>query len=214
MIKKLVLIIAITTLASCANPAYIKKSAKIYPHKNPQEQPSEGTYLNKKSKPNLKQNNNSTNNSINNSLTLKNSSKDWQKADNGAVYKIGNPYKINGRWYRPKEYESFSQTGVASWYGPQFHLKKTANGGIFDKNIPSAAHKTLPLPSVVQVTNLNNKKSIIVKVIDRGPYSKSRIIDLSEKAAEMLEFKDKGTTNVRITLILEESKKLKKLMSK
>ena len=105
--------------------------------------------------------------------------------DNGA-YKIGNPYKINGLWYYPKVDYDYTETGIASWYGPNFHGKTTANGENFDQNLISAAHRTLPLPSLVRVTNLENGRSIRVRVNDRGPFAHGRIIDMSRRGAQLL----------------------------
>ena len=125
------------------------------------------------------------------------------------TYKIGNPYKINGKWYYPAVDYDYDETGMASWYGPQFHGKKTANGEIFDQNIISAAHKTLPLPSVVKVTNLDNGRILPeVRINDRGPFAKNRIIDLSKKAAEELGFVNKGVARVRVQLLEDESRKM------
>ena len=122
------------------------------------------------------------------------------------TFKVGNPYKIAGKRYYPKETYSFEQTGVASWYGPNFHGKKTANGEIFDMYELTAAHKTLQMPSLVRVTNLENGKSIVVRVNDRGPFSKNRIIDMSKRGAELLGFKNQGTTKVKIQVLTEESR--------
>ena len=94
-------------------------------------------------------------------------------------YKVGAPYQVAGVWYVPKEDPSYDQTGVASWYGDEFHQKATANGEIFDMNAVSAAHTTLPMPSLVEVTNLDNGKKLVVRVNDRGPFVGNRIIDLS-----------------------------------
>jgi len=116
----------------------------------------------------------------------------------GGVYKIGDPYLVEGKIYYPKVNNNYNETGVASWYGKKFHKKATANGEVFDMYKVSAAHKTLPLPSRVRVTNLENKKSIILRVNDRGPFAKNRIIDLSMRAAEILGFKEQGTAQVRV----------------
>ena len=113
-------------------------------------------------------------------------------------YKVGKPYKVAGKWYYPREDTKYNKTGKASWYGDDFHGRKTANGEIFDMHALTAAHKTLPLPSLVKVTNLANKKSIIVRVNDRGPYHGGRIIDLSRAAATKLGYMGKGITNVRV----------------
>lgn len=133
-------------------------------------------------------------------------------AENGQHYKIGNPYQIKGIWYYPHEDYEYSEEGIASWYGPNFHGKPTANGAIFDQNKVSAAHKTLPLPSIVRVTNLENGRSLKVKVNDRGPYSKNRIIDLSRRGAQLLGFENKGTAFVRVEVIADESRQLAAIM--
>lgn len=114
-------------------------------------------------------------------------------------YKVGEPYQIAGRWYHPREDHAYQETGMASWYGQDFHRKKTANGEIFDKNALTAAHKTLPLPSMVRVENLENGRAVLVRVNDRGPFAKNRIIDVSEKAARLLGFHGDGTAQVRVT---------------
>ena len=106
----------------------------------------------------------------------------------GGVYKVGNPYQIMGRWYYPKEDYHYSEVGMASWYGDDFHAKRTANGEKYDMNTLTAAHRTLPLPSIVKVTNLENGRSLVVRVNDRGPYVKDRIIDLSKRSAQLFAF--------------------------
>lgn len=123
-------------------------------------------------------------------------------------YKVGKPYQIQGQWYTPKEEPSYDETGIASWYGSEFHGKKTANGDEFDRNAITAAHRTLPLPSVVRVTNLANGRTLAVMVNDRGPFSKGRIVDVSRHAAELLGFKEKGTTKVRVQYLPQESNQL------
>ena len=116
-------------------------------------------------------------------------------------YKVGNPYVINNVTYTPKLVAFYNEDGIASWYGPNFHNKVTANGEIFDQNKVSAAHKTLPLPSIVKVTNLENKKYIYVRINDRGPFVNNRIIDLSKQAAIELNFYSKGVEKVNVQLI-------------
>ena len=116
----------------------------------------------------------------------------------GGHYKIGEPYQINGNWYYPKEDSNYNEVGIASWYGDYFHGRLTANGEYYDMNSLSAAHKTLPLPSYLKVTNLENNKSVIVRLNDRGPYVGDRIIDLSKKAAEDLDMLQQGTAEVRV----------------
>jgi len=123
-------------------------------------------------------------------------------------FKVGNSYKIAGKRYYPKESYNHSETGVASWYGPNFHGKQTANGEIFDKYDLTAAHRTLQMPSIVRVTNLENGRALIVRVNDRGPFSKNRVLDLSERSAELLGFKHKGTARVRIDVLPHESRQV------
>lgn len=111
------------------------------------------------------------------------------------------PYQINGVWYYPKEDRDYNVVGVGSWYGEQFHNRRTANGEIFDMDIPSAAHKTLPLPSLVEVTNLDNGRRMIVRVNDRGPFVGDRVIDLSKAAAEELGYRRQGVARVRVKYV-------------
>lgn len=127
------------------------------------------------------------------------------------TFKVGNPYQIKGVWYRPRESYTYSETGIASWYGPQFHKKRTANGEIFDMNEMTAAHRTLQLPSIVRVTNLENGRSLIVRVNDRGPFAHGRIIDLSKKSAELLGFKNQGTAKVKVEVLPTESRQIAEL---
>lgn len=127
----------------------------------------------------------------------------------GGMYKVGNPYKIFGTWYYPKEDYSYSEVGTASWYGKDFHARKTANGEKYDMNTLTAAHRTLPLPSIVKVTNLENGRSLILRVNDRGPYAKNRIIDISKRGAQLLGFQVQGTAKVRVEVMEKESKALK-----
>ncbi len=115
------------------------------------------------------------------------------------VYKIGKPYEQDGVWYYPREQPDYDETGVASWYGSEFHGQRTSLGEIFDANALTAAHRTLPMPVNVRVTNLENGRSLVVRVNDRGPFSKGRIIDVSRHAAELLGFKQQGTARVRVT---------------
>lgn len=116
----------------------------------------------------------------------------------GGYYKVGKRYQIAGVWYEPREDNDYEEVGVASWYGPGFHAKKTANGEIFDQNALTAAHRTLPMPSYVHVTNLANGKTILVRVNDRGPFKKGRILDVSSRVARELGFEQYGTTRVRV----------------
>lgn len=123
-------------------------------------------------------------------------------------YKVGEPYQIDGTWYTPQADENYEEEGVASWYGPGFHKKLTANGDKFDENALTAAHRTLPMPSMVRVTNLDNGRSLVVMVNDRGPFSKGRILDLSARSAEILGFKDKGIANVRVKFLPGQTRRL------
>lgn len=116
---------------------------------------------------------------------------------------IGKPYKIKGEWYYPKFDPTYKSTGKASWYGSHFHGSLTANGEIYDMDSLTAAHPTMPLPSYARVTNLKNGSSIIVRVNDRGPYIKGRIIDLSRRAAKMLGYANEGVADVRVEYIGE-----------
>ena len=131
--------------------------------------------------------------------------KAWAQSIGEGIYKVGKPYKVNGVWYFPKEDPNYDEVGYASWYGPDFHNKRTANGEIFDMNMLSAAHKTLPLPCVARVTNLQNGRSLVLRINDRGPFVNDRILDVSRKAAQLLGFKDQGTTKVRVEVLPEES---------
>lgn len=121
-------------------------------------------------------------------------------------YKVGQPYEISGNWYYPKEDYSYDETGIASWYGQDFHDQATANGEIFNKNELTAAHKTLPLPTLARITNLDNGRSIVVRINDRGPFSGARIIDVSQRAAQLLGFEQQGTAKVRVQVLADESK--------
>ena len=120
---------------------------------------------------------------------------------NAGVYKVGVPYQIGETWYYPSEQPDYDETGIASWYGPTFYGHATANGERFDAGALTAAHRTLPMPVNVRVTNLDNGKSLIVRVNDRGPFAKGRIIDLSERAAALLGYKEQGTARVRVTFV-------------
>ena len=115
--------------------------------------------------------------------------------------KIGRPYTIRGVRYTPKLNPNYNATGKASYYGKSHHGKMTANGETFDMNALSAAHTTLPLPTCVIVTNLRNNKSILLRVNDRGPFVKGRIIDVSYRAAQILDFVNSGLTEVRVEVV-------------
>ena len=118
-----------------------------------------------------------------------------------AYNKIGAPYMIKGVLYTPREQPGYDETGIASWYGPGFHGRKTANGETYNQNDITAAHATLPLPTNVRVTNLDNGRSLVVRVNDRGPFHDGRIIDLSARSAELLGFKGAGTARVRVQVL-------------
>ncbi len=133
------------------------------------------------------------------------------------IYKIGDPYQINGVWYYPAEDYSYNETGVASFYGGEtsgtnFHGRLTANGELYDMNALTAAHQTLPMPSLVRVTNLENGRSIVLRVNDRGPFARGRILDVSRRSAQLLGFEGRGTAKVRVQLLTEESRQLKLAM--
>ncbi len=114
------------------------------------------------------------------------------------IYKVGAPYQANGKWYVPAEQPDYVEEGMASWYGDEFQGRQTANGEVFDISLPTAAHPTLPMPSMVEVTNLNTGKTITVRVNDRGPFVEGRILDLSKAAAEQLGIYTKGAVPVRV----------------
>lgn len=132
----------------------------------------------------------------------------------GGVYKIGNPYQIDNVWYYPAVDYNYQETGIASWYGDEFHGKATANGDTFDMNSVTAAHRTLPLPSIVEVANLENGRTIQVRVNDRGPFARGRIIDLSRRSAQLLGFERQGTAKVRVRILAEPSQQIAMQMGK
>jgi rare lipoprotein A len=111
------------------------------------------------------------------------------------------PYQVGGIWYVPHEQPNYNETGIASWYGDAFQMKATADGEIFDMNQFSAAHTTLPLPSLVEVTNLDNGRKLVVRVNDRGPFVDGRVIDLSRAAAAELGYDRAGTAHVRVKYV-------------
>jgi len=123
------------------------------------------------------------------------------QAGGQGIYKVGNPYQIDGTWYYPREQPDYDETGIASWYGPTFYGHRTANGEVYNAGDLTAAHRTLPMPVNVRVTNLDNGRSIVLRVNDRGPYAKGRIIDVSEAAAKLLGFYGTGTARVRVTYV-------------
>jgi rare lipoprotein A len=119
----------------------------------------------------------------------------------GGTYRVGKPYMVAGRMYVPEENRRYRSEGLASWYGQDFHGRLTANGEIFDMESISAAHPTLPMPSYVRVTNLANRRSVVVRVNDRGPYHANREIDVSVRAAQLLDFQKSGTARVRVEYV-------------
>ena len=119
----------------------------------------------------------------------------------GGKFHVGKPYQVAGMWFTPKAQPGYDRKGASSWYGEAFHRRKTSNGEYFDMNMLTAAHPTLPLPSYAKVTNLANGKTIVVRINDRGPFVGTRIIDLSKRSAEVLDFKHKGKANVRVQWI-------------
>jgi rare lipoprotein A len=123
-------------------------------------------------------------------------------------YKVGKPYQIDGVWYYPAVDYNYAETGIASWYGPDFHGLATANGETYDMNALTAAHRTLPMPSMVRVTNLDNGRQIALRVNDRGPFANNRIIDVSRRAAQLLGFEQQGTARVRVEIMDAESRQL------
>ena len=119
----------------------------------------------------------------------------------GGTYRVGKPYVVAGQTYVPEEDTNYRAEGLASWYGDDFHGRLTANGEVFDMNSISAAHPTLPMPSYARGTNLANNKSIIVRVNDRGPYARNRLIDLSVRTAHLLDFHGNGVARVRVEYV-------------
>ncbi len=123
-------------------------------------------------------------------------------------YKVGNPYNVDGKTYYPSEVASYAEEGEASWYGPGFHGRQTANGEEFNANDMTAAHRTLPMPSVVRVTNTENGRVVVLRVNDRGPFKRDRILDVSKAAAKALDFHGNGTTHVKVEFMPVESQML------
>lgn len=171
----MVAVLALVSLASCATTS---KNTK--PHKRSKEYFAESEY-GVKASPRL--------------YTGRNIPK------GGGREIVGKPYKVKGKWYVPKEDKRYNKVGLASWYGAAFHGRMTANGEVYDSYHLSAAHPTFPLPSYARVTNTKTGDSVIVRVNDRGPYHPGRIIDVSEKAAELLAIKRDGTAKVRVQYV-------------
>lgn len=134
------------------------------------------------------------------------------RATEGAELVIGAPYQIDGVTYRPEESYSLDQTGIAAWYGEERRGQRTANGETFDPDRLTAAHQTLQLPAIVRVTNLENGRSIVVRVNDRGPWRNDRVIDLSRRAAELLGFREQGAARVRVQVLGDESRGLSRAL--
>lgn len=134
-----------------------------------------------------------------------------QPSDERGTYKIGKPYQVAGLWYHPREDFGYIETGTASWYGPDFQGEQTANGETYDMNALTAAHRTLQMPSIARVTNLDNGRSVVVRINDRGPFARDRIIDVSRRAAQMLGFEGRGTAQVRVEVLPEESRRIAEL---
>lgn len=120
--------------------------------------------------------------------------------------KIGKPYQVFGRWYHPSDDRNYDERGVASWYGPGFHALSTANGERYDQDDLTAAHKTLPMPSYVEIENLDNGRRLTVRVNDRGPFVEGRIIDLSRRSAQLLGVDKVGTARVRVRRVFPDDK--------
>ena len=129
-----------------------------------------------------------------------------QESPPSGTYKIGDPYQIDTRWYYPAVDYEYDETGIASWYGEKFHGRPTANGETYDMNGLSAAQRTLPLPSLVRVTNLDNGRSLVLRVNDRGPFARGRILDASRRSAQLLGFERAGTAKVRVQILARESR--------
>lgn len=130
------------------------------------------------------------------------------------LYKVGEPYQINGVWYYPSENYAYNETGIASFYGGErsgidFHGRRTANGEVYDMHSLTAAHQTLPMPSLVRVTNLDNGRQMVLRVNDRGPFAQGRILDVSRRSAQLLGFEQAGTARVRVEILADESRQLK-----
>jgi rare lipoprotein A len=127
----------------------------------------------------------------------------------GARAIVGQPYQAGGRWHYPADNLDYDRTGAASWYGRELHGRRTASGERFDMNAMTAAHPTLPLPTLVRVTNLANGRSVVLRINDRGPFAANRIIDVSHAAARALGFEAQGATTVRVTVLKAETLRLR-----
>jgi rare lipoprotein A len=127
------------------------------------------------------------------------------------TYKVGGPYTIKGVTYYPRVDYAYDAVGTASWYGEPFHGQYTANGEVFDLNELTAAHCTLPLPSIVEVVNLDTNRALRIRVNDRGPFVDGRIIDVSRRVAQLLGFERSGIARVRVRVLKDESQEAKVL---
>jgi rare lipoprotein A len=119
----------------------------------------------------------------------------------GGRYQVGSPYQVAGKWFTPREQPGYDKVGLSSWYGEAFHRRKTSNGEWFDMATLTAAHPTLPLPSYAKVTNLQNGKTVIVRINDRGPFVDVRVLDVSKRVAEILGYKQQGIGKIRVQYI-------------
>jgi rare lipoprotein A len=124
---------------------------------------------------------------------------------NPAAVKIGKPYQVYGVWYAPADDRDYDQRGIASWYGPGFQALSTANGERYDQDDVTAAHKTLPMPSWVEVENLDNGRKLVVRINDRGPFVAGRIIDLSRRSAQLLGVDKTGLAHVRVRRVFPDA---------
>lgn len=149
--------------------------------------------------------NNNRSNSGNNNAQQAKLSPPSDPAGVGA-YKVGNPYQVNGVWYYPSEDYNYDVVGWSSWYGDEFDGKPTANGELFDMNALTGAHKTLPLPTIARITNLDNNRSVVVRINDRGPFVRDRLIDVSRRVARELDFEHTGLSRVRLQVLESESR--------
>ncbi len=129
-------------------------------------------------------------------------------------YIVGRPYQIGGRWHHPAENLDYDRTGRASWYGAELHGRRTASGERFDMNGMTAAHPTLPMPTIVRVTNVATGQSALLRINDRGPFAGNRIIDVSRAAARALGFERQGAATVRVTVMKAETLRLKQALAR
>jgi rare lipoprotein A (peptidoglycan hydrolase) len=218
MKEKYLLLSAMLLFASCGNQHYVKnqKSGSKFSHL---EQVNKKQISKRKTPPTEEAQGLNTGILYSNQPDFDDEKRDEKEIANSFItddggyigqYKVGNQYEVDGVEYQPQKYENFEEVGKASWYGDDFHGRKTANGETYHMGDMTAAHPTLPLPSMVRITNLDNDKSVKVRVNDRGPFSKKRVVDVSEKAARELGFKDKGTANVKVEFLKDDTEMLLK----